>query len=441
MSKKVSFFFGAGAEGNRNFDICSGYKFMKSTLLTFDEHKRYTAALNKAFTELDKDSLHKYRANTIDVKDKLIRNLILSKLDKEGSSNKFYDNYKSEISACLTKEDFSCFPEKREKISGAKLSDEVNEEIKTILSDNNKCYKVKSVFLKELFCNKETGEIDIDYRVGLGNVVDRYFYSIINPERYGKVKFAKVVNYYWLCYFSVVEDILKYIISHSNIEEVISKAEEYHNDCELSFLENMHDFSKWLYSVDIPYNEGSYYSLINKAINESGNEINLSGIITTNYFRFCEQYFDKATVSHPNGKLCMFEFPGELIVRDASVEQMPNNILFFPFIFGQSYIKPIIHPVQIEEFVKMKNILDNSDVLVILGYGINNDDNHINAYLKQFIFNEEKRMIIVSGNDRHNALETELRKMKFPMNRIKMVYKDFRNSDNAEIVKEVFDKL
>lgn len=441
MSKNVSFLFGAGAEGISNFNIRSGYEFMKSTLLAFDDRKKYTAALNKAFSDLDKDSSHKYRANTIDVKDKLIRNLILSKVDKEDSSNVFYETYKREISACLTKEDYSCFSGNKEKILGAKLSDEEKEEIKTILSDNNKCYKVKSDFLRELFCNKETGEIDIDYRVGLGNTVDRYFYSIINPERYGKIKFAKVVNYYWSCYFSVVEDVLKYIINNSNNEEVVGKAKEYNNCNELSFLDNMHGFSKWLYSVDMPYNESSYYSLINKSINESKNEINLIGIITTNYFRFCEQYFDDTIVSHPNGKLSMFEFPGELVVRDASVEQMPNNILFFPFIFGQSYTKPIIHPIQIEEFGKMKNILDNSDVLVILGYGVNNDDNHINAYLKQFLFNEEKRMIIVSGEDRRNALETELRKMRFPMSRIKMLYEDFRKSNNAEIVEKVFKTL
>lgn len=30
----------------------------------------------------------------------------------------------------------------------------------------------------------------------------------------------------------------------------------------------------------------------------------------------------------------------------------------------------------------MKNILDESDVVVVLGYNINEDDNHINAYLR-----------------------------------------------------------
>ncbi|MEG0276763.1 MAG: hypothetical protein RR630_07030, partial [Coprobacillus sp.] len=54
----------------------------------------------------------------------------------------------------------------------------------------------------------------------------------------------------------------------------------------------------------------------------------------------------------------------------------------FPFLLAQSMIKPIIHPYQIKEYHKAIESLENANFLVILGYGLNEDDNHVNALLK-----------------------------------------------------------
>ena len=50
MSKNVSFLFGAGAEGISNFNIRSGYEFMKSTLLAFDAdiNIRFSSIITRA---------------------------------------------------------------------------------------------------------------------------------------------------------------------------------------------------------------------------------------------------------------------------------------------------------------------------------------------------------------------------------------------------------
>ncbi len=64
----------------------------------------------------------------------------------------------------------------------------------------------------------------------------------------------------------------------------------------------------------------------------------------------------------------------------------------------------------------MEFILNNSELLVILGYNINEDDNHINAYLREFA--TSRPVIVIFGgqetNDCLNQKKDELRS-KFKM--------------------------
>lgn len=123
---------------------------------------------------------------------------------------------------------------------------------------------------------------------------------------------------------------------------------------------------KELYVADIekikPTYSKSYYEMIICSFNPD----KISGVLTTIYFRYPElTEVSKENIVYLNGSLNMLYLPETLEVIDITKENLPEDKLFFPFIFGQSYVKPIIHHHQIEQFEKMNTILTNSNCLVI----------------------------------------------------------------------------
>ena len=93
-------------------------------------------------------------------------------------------------------------------------------------------------------------------------------------------------------------------------------------------------------------------------------------------------------IAYIHGRLNWFESPYNLQVYDVSREQLPNE-LCFPYLFIQSGIKPIVDAVQINEYAKMLQLLRDSEQLVIVGYRLNSDDNHINGIIKTYLNQKE----------------------------------------------------
>ena len=89
-----------------------------------------------------------------------------------------------------------------------------------------------------------------------------------------------------------------------------------------------------------------------------------------------------------HGKLKWFE---EIFTK--RVDELQNFFeedLIMPFIFIQSGIKPIVSPMQLREYSKALDAIDNSDYLIILGYGINSDDEHISNIIRERILGNKK---------------------------------------------------
>ena len=77
---KVAFFFGAGAEGKYNFNIRTGYDYLRSSLCAADELKDFDDALGSFFDNAkyfgDKFS---YRKDKLDVASFVLKNFIVQK--------------------------------------------------------------------------------------------------------------------------------------------------------------------------------------------------------------------------------------------------------------------------------------------------------------------------------------------------------------------------
>lgn len=449
---KVAFMFGAGAEGIGNFNLPMGDAFQANTLLKNKNKEDEGNALKKFFK-------NDYRKNTIHDSVSIYRVLKYSlknyldndKIKEEVKSNETLNRYCTSI---LSKNDYiELFGEKC--YNRDLYSEEYNKGslalwnmIIDYMAGNVEKYSfiIDKIhyknFLKYLVINhKKEQYLEFSDSVVFALLLDQKFHTIIDRKKYGINSFYMVFNYYWHCYFYIVAYVIEYFYLNQDEHKkeiealknfVVFQGKNIHLKYD-DILTNISRFTQSLYSLVI-HNEDCYYHYIKQMTNKDDSNIQVSGIITTNYFCFAEGYFQN--IAYINGQLKNFEFPEDLEVHDAcEKEDVFKDRLFFPFVFGQSYVKPIIHPRQIAELKKMKDILDKSSVLVILGYNINSDDNHINAYLHDFV--QHKKIIYVSNNGNSEQLLKKLH-LKNASN-IEFLHVEYGN--NKEVISDIMKYL
>lgn len=464
--KKAAFFFGAGCEGEGNFKISSGFEYLKSSLFS----SGFEDDLKKFFNEKTyfNDNVV-YSKHNLDSKKAILNNLVLQKAihDKD-----FLKDYMNEIRVLLPTEKLKHLSEEykltdelvhikqsKDEIKGTDTDDIENEFNDILVSETKKYSEIKKPILSKLFNESEDGKITYDMNIGMAGILDAYFHTIIDPYKYGNVKFSKIFNYYWACYFTILRDILNFLVKQNYNEfakYLIAEPEE--NSTEkvkrLNYsyvLENLHELTNELYDLDfsniVP--ENCYYELIKKQLDKYENDLECNCVITTNYYRFCEIVSENAI--YLNGRLNYFEYPELLEVSDIAQDELKKDKIFFPFIFGQSLVKPIINSKQIYEFQRLSDNLKNTDILVVFGFGINEDDNHINAFLHEYA-EQGKTMIIVTENksdkkysdDKHEKIDDikdEYEKKLKCDNKANIVICQVEYGNNENVVNKIFETI
>ena len=418
---KIAFMFGAGAEGKGNFDICSGLDYLKETLFMqqpgiLDELQTYFPG--DYYNDARHHRIYKYRRDSQISPSFILKNLVLSTaLNNEA----FYLRYKDPI-RCIVDNDMNdlhhAYHEDTEslKVIREKNRDykqqthfdkkDLENELKFIL-DQEKCpiSKVKCDILRDILYDKDTEYVKVDVNIAVSGIMDEYFHTIISPRKYGTGKFSKVFNYYWKSYFVI----LKYVLQALN-ELNNNKFNKYFKNGELDYeyiLNHLKELTCELYDGDLViHEEGTYYDWISRYLKHYENEIECCGVITTNYYRFCEDI--SPNTIYLNGQLKYFECPENLDFIDLTTQDIEEGRLFFPFIFGQSLVKPIVGSTQTEEFHKLHELLlgdESVDVLVIIGYNINEDDNHINSFLHEYLKKDNKTLIMMTNDDEFDIKE------------------------------------
>lgn len=210
------------------------------------------------------------------------------------------------------------------------------------------------------------------------NQIDGRMHTLIWPRAYGYTSFCAVVSLYTRAYLTLCT-------------KLFSKSPE-------DLLKDFSDISENLNGLP-DKSTSSYYKIIkDHLVKEQFEEKDYIRIVTTNYTPFAEKVIGTKAISYPHGKLGWFESPYHLEVFDASDPGDKPKIdteFVFPYIFLQSGVKPIVDPKQIDEYTKTKEYIIGSDILFICGYGINDDDNHINSILRHRITHETQSRITV----------------------------------------------
>lgn len=216
--------------------------------------------------------------------------------------------------------------------------------------------------------------------------VEKDFSTIINPKEAGTHRFWRLINYFWSAYFSIIIPVFDLSLKYLNNEE-------YNKNKYAYILTNLDEVVKYIYSdefrseIDKKY-QSSYYSKLKRAFPNST-------AVTTNYTPFLE-FAEFAETIFLAGKLSQFEIPEELRVIEIGGNEDIANKFIFPYMSTQAPLKPIVDCVQLKEYSKFINTLGNTDVLVIIGYNINDNDNHINALLRNFLIRKPTNRIVFS---------------------------------------------
>jgi hypothetical protein len=220
-------------------------------------------------------------------------------------------------------------------------------------------------------------------------IVERYFSSIAHPKGRSD-HFWKIVNYYWGAYFSVLLPIVDRFSEYPICDKEGLKNNKYKH-----ILNNLPNILKKLWSED-------FLEYASKKLGEEENYYDAFSrfsppacVITTNYTPFVNRLKSESDPIYLAGTLTSFENPRTFEIFDCqnNPEKFNGYDPIFPYMLTQSYIKPIINTAQIEHFHKAIDALSHTKVLIIVGYSLCENDNHINAILRDFV--HEKDGIII----------------------------------------------
>lgn len=310
-----------GAGAERTFGLSGGKDFSKKVLGLNEE--KMNDAVEKYHKNKELDNWYPSYCKHTWEKDKLLKAALRKKYLEESK------NYK-------TKQEFK---------------DIINEQYDQIIQRSE----------------KEQDKLIDRYTSYIG-ILDEKFHTLISPRELGPANFWKVIDAYTRAYLALTENMISDDISqHSNkyfwILNNPKKANEYINK-----------FCKEMSTID------SYYKIIKECDKKDDFRI-----ITTNYTPLIDIITDINNIAHLHGKLNWFESPREWKVYDVLNDELPNKELLFPYIFVQSGVKPIVEEKILMEYSKAIEYLHEVEKLIIVGYRLNFDDNHINGLIRNYI--------------------------------------------------------
>lgn len=209
--------------------------------------------------------------------------------------------------------------------------------------------------------------------------VDSRFNYLRKPGEYRKES-NRVVKLYFAAFKSILSSLLDPAEQEALSNALLGK----HSLRENRLL--LHDLIVKSQQRIVDANQGRkdlYYNIIRSAKAEHS-DVQYS-IVTTNYTNFIELMtgISGNNLAYVHGKLDTFEDIESK--RVGNLTSFAENAFIFPFIFIQSGIKPVVNGFQIDELSKARSIIAESDELIILGYGVNSDDEHISNLLRERI--------------------------------------------------------
>lgn len=215
--------------------------------------------------------------------------------------------------------------------------------------------------------------------------VDSHFNFLRKPDKYNN-EIAKIVKLYYAAFNSILKALLTKSNLVNKLDEIIkSDKHNFHNN--RIKIDKLLQESQKIIIDEYKDNKEIYYNIIRDFNDKSDYDVS---VITTNYTNFAQNMVELSndSISYIHGKLDLFE--DVKTKRVGKITEFNEENTVFPFIFVQSGIKPIVNGKQIIELSRASDMIYNSDEVIILGYNVNSDDEHIANMLRERLYEGKK---------------------------------------------------
>lgn len=376
MGNSITFLFGAGAEGKGQFEMPSGADFKKDLIVPKGVKSFSEAVLSKTDYRINDQTLLSWNSTSV-----LYQAIIESDSNEEDVINNLFKNEKDKRIA-------------REYLLYKKssLSDSKNDPARDFLE------LYKSKFYDRLKINDSIEEylrffLDI---AGVYSYFDSLFNYLRKPECYKK-EVTRVMKLYYAAFLSLYRRLIDEsgLVEYNNIFEGKESNRE-------TIRISIDEMQNAIIEKNASDNKETYYNAVKQLVNKTKRNSDLKvRIVTTNYTEFSERITGicSENIAYMHGKLGLFEslYSKRIAYLD---EFKDNKEPIFPYLLVQSGVKPIINRRQIQEVNKGNCFLYDADELIIIGYGLNSDDEHIiNVIRERLVAHKKTKIFLHTNND------------------------------------------
>lgn len=218
--------------------------------------------------------------------------------------------------------------------------------------------------------------------------IETYFSSLLNPRNRSR-SFWRLVNYYWNVFFSIAAPLIK----RGYGEDRFASSSELYQYA----LSNLNEIVGAISSDDLLDSEElaqTYYGRLRGCFDH---------VVTTNYTSFAKTLQPNLDCTYLSGNLWSFESVETLCSRDIRTEPVKDDKFVFPFLMTQVPIKPIVDARQIKNYARAMRTLDETDLLVVLGYSFCENDSHIASMVHDYLLQPRKKMIFLDYGGKESS--------------------------------------
>lgn len=245
---------------------------------------------------------------------------------------------------------------------------------------------------------------DIDLLDDIGEVLRLNYQSsgVLGVEylydNFKKEKIESLDDHSKIVYFakSILEDIFSSVLDYkslidSNWHYLYCPKDEWAKFCKISiFLLTVKNYINQNPPSSI--SDKGYYDDLKDSIDKS--KLKIAKIATTNYNKIIIDKLNE-DITYLNGSIEQWYDP---YLNKIDTKEKLKGKFIVPLLFTQSGTKPMTSIFKSCEYVDLYREWKKADCIVIVGFGFNKDDEHINGIIRTLVNDDDKKVIVVGKN-------------------------------------------
>lgn len=200
---------------------------------------------------------------------------------------------------------------------------------------------------------------------------------------------------------NIVENVYSTVLDYktlidSNWHYLYCPRDEWAKFCKINiFLHTVKNYIEKQLHDNYDSSKRGYYN----DVFEIKDNVEILAIATTNYNTLIDEIINKE-IYHLNGATNMYYDPYLNRIGEESVLNKHKTHFLVPLIFTQSGTKPMTSIDMSLKYVEVYQKYKASDYIIIVGFGFNPDDEHINGILRTLIDVDHKKIIVIDVDDK-----------------------------------------